>query len=187
MSGERNIYLIGARASGKTTLGRKLSARLKRPFVDTDQRVRLRTGRTVSELVDAGGWEAFREAESVALAEAAMFSGQVVSCGGGIVLRQENRDVLAKGIVLYLKASAEALAGRLLRNPLEAQRPTLTGGGVMDEVSQVLAERGAIYLACAHAVLPAEMPLPELVELAVAEIERLGGIRKAVAGLGRFS
>ncbi|MHC1752803.1 shikimate kinase AroL [Humidesulfovibrio sp.] len=187
MAGERNIYLIGARASGKTTLGRKLAARLKRPFVDTDQRVRLRSGRTVAELVDAGGWEAFREAESLALAEVAVFTGQVVSCGGGIVLRQENRDLLATGIVLYLKAGAEALAERLLRNPLEAQRPTLTGGGVADEVRQVLAERGAIYLACAHAVLPAETPLPQLVTLALAEIERLGGMRRAVAARGRIS
>lgn len=187
MSGERNIYLIGARASGKTTLGRKLAARLKRPFVDTDQRVRLRSGRTVAELVDAGGWEAFREAESLALAEVAVFTGQVVSCGGGIVLRQENRDLLATGIVLYLKAGAEALAERLLRNPLEAQRPTLTGGGVADEVRQVLAERGAIYLSCAHAVLPAETPLPQLVALALAEIERLGGIRRPVAARGRIS
>lgn len=187
MSGERNIYLIGARASGKTTLGRKLAARLKRPFVDTDHRVRLRSGRSVAELVGAGGWEAFREAESLALAEVAVFTGQVVSCGGGIVLRQENRDLLATGIVLYLKAGAEALAERLMRNPLEAQRPTLTGGGVADEVRQVLAERGAIYLACAHAVLPAETPLPQLVTLALAEIERLGGIRPPVAARGRIS
>lgn len=187
MSGERNIFLIGARASGKTTLGRKLAARLARPFVDTDRRVLLRTGRTVAELVDAGGWEAFREAETVALAHVSVFSGQVVSCGGGIVLRQENRDMLATGIVLYLKASAEVLAERLMRNPLEAQRPTLTGGGVVDEVSQVLAERGALYLACANAVLPAEAPLPELVELALAEVERLGGLRRAVAGRGRIS
>lgn len=184
MSGERNIYLIGARASGKTSLGRKLAARLKRPFVDTDHRVRLRSGRSVAELVEAGGWEAFRDAESLALAEVAVFTGQVVSCGGGIVLRQENRELLATGIVLYLKAGAEALAERLMRNPLEAQRPTLTGGGVAEEVRQVLAEREGIYLACAHAVLPAETPLPQLVHLALAEIERLGGMRRAVAARG---
>jgi len=48
MAGEANIYLIGARACGKTTLGRRLAAKLKRPFVDTDQRVLLRTGKTVN-------------------------------------------------------------------------------------------------------------------------------------------
>lgn len=187
MSGERNIYLIGARASGKTTLGKQLAARLKRPFVDTDRRVRLLTGKTVAELVDEGGWEAFRDAESHVLEDIAVFSGQVVSCGGGIVLRQENREHLATGIVLYLKASAEVLAARLTRNPIEAQRPSLTGGGVVDEISQVLAERGAVYLSCANAVLPAEAPLPDLLELALAEIGRLGGLGPAVAGRGRIS
>jgi len=187
MSGERNIYLIGARASGKTTLGRRLAARLRRPFVDTDVRVRLRTGKTVAELVDAGGWEAFREAEGVALAEVAAFSGQVVSCGGGIILREDNCELLAGGIVLYLKAPAEVLAQRLENNPLAAQRPSLTGGGVVDEVRQVLAQRGALYLSCAHAVLPADAPLPELLELALAEILRLGGSKPAVAGRGRIS
>jgi shikimate kinase len=103
------------------------------------------------------------------------------------VLLQDNRDMLARGIVLYLKAPAEVLAERLERSPLAEQRPSLTGGGVVDEVRQVLAERGAQYLSCAHAVLPAETPLPELVELALAEIARLGGTTPAVAGRGRIS
>ncbi|OIO05357.1 MAG: hypothetical protein AUJ49_01440 [Desulfovibrionaceae bacterium CG1_02_65_16] len=175
MSGERNIYLIGARASGKTTLGRKLAARLKRLFVDTDRRVRLATGKSVAELVAEGGWPAFREAEGVVLAEVAVFSGQVVSCGGGIVLEEDNRELLQRGIVLYLQAPAEILAGRLMRNPIEAQRPPLTGDGVVDEITRVLDEREPLYRGCANAVLPADAPLPELTELALAEIARLGG------------
>lgn len=177
MTGWPNIYLIGARASGKTTLGKRLAARLRRPFVDTDRRILARTGKTVAELVDQGGWEAFREAESEVLAETAMYSGQIVSCGGGIVLRPENREMLAAGLVIYLKAPAEVLAARLERAPLAGQRPSLTGGGVVDEVRQVLAERGAVYLNCAHIVLPADAPLAELTETALAEIERHGGLR----------
>lgn len=175
MSGEANIYLIGARASGKTTLGRRLAARLKRPFVDTDQRIRLRTGRTVADLVAAGGWEAFREAESLVLSEVALFTGQVVSCGGGIVLSQENRDLLAKGRVFYLQAPAEVLAGRLERSPGHAQRPSLTGAGIADEVRAVLAEREALYLSCARVVLGADQPLEALVAEALAETARLEG------------
>lgn len=187
MSGEANIYLIGARASGKTTLGRRLAARLKRPFVDTDRRLRVQTGRTVAEIVAEGGWEAFREAEAVVLAQVAMFSGQIVSCGGGVVLRQENRDLLKLGVVLYLKADEEVLAARLTKNPEAAQRPSLTGAGVVEEIRQVLAERGALYLSCAHAVLPADAPLAELEALALAEITRLGGMRRAVAPVARIS
>ena len=174
MSGEKNIYLIGARACGKTTLGRRLAARLKRPFADTDQRVRLRTGKTVAEIVASGGWEAFRQAEMLALSEVAVFSGQVVSCGGGIVLLPDNCELLAAGTVFYLKADPELLAERLSRNPENAQRPSLTGQGIADEVRQVLKEREALYLACAHAVLPADMPLGALEDLALAEIARLG-------------
>lgn len=168
-----NIYLIGARASGKTTLGRKLAAALKRPFVDTDRRIRLATGKTVAELVEAGGWEAFRQAEADVLDEVAVFSGQVVSCGGGLVLRQENREVLEKGIVLYLQAPAEVLAERLLRNPENAQRPSLTGQSITDEVRQVLAERAPLYEGLARITLQADAPLERLVELALAEIKRL--------------
>ncbi len=168
-----NIYLIGARASGKTTLGRKLAAALKRPFVDTDRRIRLATGKTVAELVEAGGWEGFRQAEADVLGEVAVFSGQVVSCGGGLVLRQENREVLEKGIVLYLQAPAEVLAERLLRNPENAQRPSLTGQSIADEVRQVLAERAPLYEGLARITLQADAPLERLVELALAEIKRL--------------
>ena len=186
MSGEANIYLIGARACGKTTLGRRLSARLKRPFVDTDQRVLLRTGKTVAELVAGGGWAAFREAETLALSEVAVFTGQVVSCGGGIVLEQENRDLLAGGRVFYLKAPVEILAERLRRAPGHAQRPPLTGtditgGDIVAEVRQVLAEREALYLGCAKVVLRADQPLEALVDEAMAEIDRLEGRQKKQA------
>lgn len=168
-----NIYLIGPRACGKTTLGRLLAARLKRPFVDTDRRIRLATGQTVAELVEAGGWEGFRQAEAEALADVALFSGQVVSCGGGIVLREENRETLAKGLVLYLRAEPEVLAARLAHNPETAQRPSLTGASVADEVRQVLAERAPLYEGLARETLPADLALPELVERALAAIARL--------------
>jgi shikimate kinase len=168
-----NIYLIGARACGKTTLGRKLAAALKRPFVDTDRRIHMATGKTVAEIVAGGGWDAFRDAETDVLDEVALYSGQVVSCGGGIVLRPQNAEVLARGIVLYLQAPAEVLAERLARNPENAQRPSLTGQSIVDEVRQVLAERAGLYESLAHAALPADAPLAELVEQALAVVKRL--------------
>lgn len=168
-----NIFLIGPRACGKTTLGRRLAAKLKRPFVDTDRRIALATGKTVAEIVAQGGWEAFRQAECDVLADVALFSGQVVSCGGGLVLREENREILKKGLTFYLRAEPEVLAERLLRNPENAQRPSLTGAAIADEVRQVLAERAPLYEELARAVLPAQAPLEELVEQALAVVARL--------------
>jgi shikimate kinase len=183
MSGEANIYLIGARGSGKTTLGRRLSAKLKRPFVDTDQRILLRTGQTVAEIVAAGGWEAFRESEALVFSEVAVFTGQVVSCGGGLVLRQENRNLLAGGRVFYLQAPASVLAGRLERSPENAQRPSLTGAGIAEEMSQVLAEREALYLGCAGVVLCTDQPQEALVAEALAKIASLEGREPGRAGV----
>ncbi len=168
-----NIYLIGPRACGKTTLGRRLAARLRRPFVDTDRRIRLATGKTVAELVAEGGWEAFRQAEAEVLADVALFSGQVVSCGGGIVLREDNREVLKKGLVLYLRAEPGVLAERLMRNPENAQRPSLTGASIADEVRQVLAERAPLYEGLAREALPADGHPDALLERALEVVARL--------------
>jgi len=175
MSGEANIYLIGARASGKTTLGRRLAAKLKRPFVDTDSRIRLRMGKTVAEIVAGGGWDAFREAESLVLSEVAMFSGQVVSCGGGIVLRRDNCELLARGLTIFLDVDPEELAERLTLAPGHAQRPSLTGRPIVEEVRQVLVEREPVYRSLARVVLRGGSCVEKLAERALAEILRLEG------------
>ena len=154
----RNIYLIGPRASGKTTLGRRLAERLSRPFVDLDAVFVETRGETIADLVTREGWDAFRRAEAAILAEVARGPGQVVATGGGAVLLPENRQLLAAGLVLYLQASPERLAERLLADLNEAQRPQLTELGLKEEIVATLAEREPLYLACAHAVLPERAP-----------------------------
>jgi len=161
-----NIFLIGPRASGKTTLGRELAARLGRPFVDLDAFFGTRYGESIAALVAREGWEAFRDAETCVLRDVAATPGHVVATGGGVVLREENRRILAKGYVIYLQVRPERLAERLLADPNEAQRPSLTGRGLQEEITTVLAEREPLYLALAHAVL-AEQPLDALVQEAL--------------------
>lgn len=154
LADDRTIYLIGPRASGKTTLGRRLAERLSRPFVDLDAMFLERTGETIADLVAREGWDAFRRTEAAILAEVGAVPGQVVATGGGAVLLPENREILAKGLVLYLQAAPERLAERLLADMNEAQRPKLTAMGLTDEIVATLREREPLYLACAHAVLP---------------------------------
>lgn len=169
---ERSVFLIGPRASGKTTLGRALAADLEAGFVDTDALLVQRLGRSVAEFVAARGWEAFRDEETRVLEAVARTPGRVVACGGGIVLRPRNRELLAEGETLYLRADPAVLADRLARDPAEAQRPSLTGRPLLDEIAEVLAARAPLYESCARAVLDASLPLDRLLEAARAALNR---------------
>ncbi len=160
------VFLIGARASGKTTVGRALAERLGREFVDTDELVVREVGLSITELVARSGWEPFRERETAVLTGLCGKKQLVVATGGGMVLRPENRDLMrAHGFVVYLEADASTLARRLESNPLPGQRPSLSDRPLEEEVRQVLAERDALYRACAHLVLPAEFTVPRLLAM----------------------
>jgi len=94
----------------------------------------------------------------------------VVACGGGIVLRPENRALLARGRVLYLCGDAGLLAARLALDPAEAQRPSLTGRPLTEEVAEVLAQRAPLYEGVAHATLDAAQAPAALLDQAVAAL-----------------
>jgi shikimate kinase len=168
----RNIFLIGPRACGKTTVGRALADRLGLEFVDTDHELVRSVGMEIADYVEEGGWEGFRDREAETLARVARESVKVIGCGGGIVLRPENREVLATGIVFYLKTGLEVLAERLMRDPNEAQRPSLTGRSIVDEIRDIMVERAPLYEGCADVVLP-QGELGEMVDRALVELERL--------------
>ena len=153
------IFLVGARAAGKTTVGLELARLLDCPFTDTDQHLRERLGRTAAEMVAAEGWPGFRARESAALREVTVprdGGDMVVATGGGMVLDAGNRRFMRDhGTVFYLAASAAVLARRLARNPLAAQRPSLTGMDIVKEVRQVLVERRPLYEEAVHHILDA--------------------------------
>ena len=166
------IFLVGARASGKTSVGLRLAEALAYDFMDTDAWLCGKEGRTVAEIVAARGWAGFRELESAALREAGRGPRRVVATGGGMVLAAANRAFMrAGGLVFYLAAPAEVLAARLAAAPEREQRPSLTGRPAEDEAALVLAEREKFYLETAHQVVAAEAPL----EAVVADI--LGRLR----------
>lgn len=163
------IYLVGARASGKTTAGKLLAQMATCPFVDTDALVReLSGGREVAQIVASEGWPGFRQRESQALVEArdriaAMPHGDgqklagVIATGGGMVLAAKNRDFMrASGKVVWLAPPVETLVSRLLADPLEAQRPSLTGRDLEDETRHILAEREPFYRECAWQIISGE-------------------------------
>lgn len=113
-------------ASGKTTLGRALAARLPgRQFIDLDAYVEELEGLTVPELFAQRGEAGFRAAESRALALVASQPDAIVACGGGTPCRPENMDLmLAAGTVVWLQAGEETTVRRLLEAPA-GQRPKI--------------------------------------------------------------
>ena len=157
------IYLVGARAAGKTTFGGALARQLGCNYVDTDIHLRETTGETVADIVAR-----FRTRESAVL-RAVTTPGTVIATGGGMVLAEENRRFMREnGIVLYLSAPAEVLASRLQANPNAAQRPTLTGKSIAEEVAEVLAAREPLYRETATHILNAAATPKELLAEALA-------------------
>jgi shikimate kinase len=169
---KRNIFLIGPRACGKTSVGSRLAEGLGREFVDTDHSLVASVGMEIAEYVEQNGWAAFRDREAETLAREAAPGGRVIGCGGGIVLREENRAVLKTGVTLYLKAEPDELARRLEADPNEAQRPSLTGRSIADEVREVLAERAPLYEGCADAVVTGTS-VDAVVQAALEELETI--------------
>lgn len=172
MEMKRNIFLIGPRACGKTSIGRVLAERLGLGFVDTDHVLVESVGMEVSRYVEEYGWAGFRDKETEILEQVAGTGVRVIGCGGGIVLRVANRELLKAGLTLYLKTDPEVLAARLMNDPNEAQRPSLTGKSIVDEVREVLAERAPLYEGCADVILP-EGSLDVVVAQALKEVELL--------------
>ena len=140
-----NIYLIGPRACGKTTVGKCLADNLKLDFFDTDKVLVEKAGCEISEYVEQNGWNAFRDLEVEVLGELVRKQGAVISCGGGIVVREENRTLLGDNFTVYIRTDVEILANRLQLAPNHDQRPSLTGKSIVDEIRDVLDERESLY------------------------------------------
>ena len=156
------IYLIGARGCGKTTVGQTLAQAMGFVFCDTDHHLYETSGKTVAEIVAEEGWAGFRRRESASLV-AVTAADHVIATGGGMVLAAENRQFMREqGRVIYLCASAAVLAARLSSNPEDAQRPTLTGRPITEEVAEILAERDALYRQSAHYIVDASQA-PDMV------------------------
>ncbi len=150
------IFLVGARAAGKTTMGKMLANKLSFSFIDTDCHLLETTQKTVAEIVEKEGWEGFRARESQILIDTTK-PNRVIATGGGMVLADHNRHFMKQnGTVIFLSATAATLAARLMKDPNVAQRPSLTGLSIVDEMEKVLAERLPLYHDAAHHIVNVE-------------------------------
>ena len=136
-----NIYLIGMMGTGKSTLGKTLSKNMQKPFIDLDSEIEKTGGNSVSEIFDRDGEERFREMETEQLKQ---YSRSVVACGGGIVLKLENRHFIKEnGIAILLTASMGELSQRLSDSD---NRPLLANDITEETLTKLWLERQLDYL-----------------------------------------
>jgi shikimate kinase len=170
------LLLIGMMASGKTTVGRIVAERLGWVYLDSDEQVCERTGRSVREIFEEDGETAFRAEERRAL-EAAVADTQprVISVAGGAVLDPANRELLRQsGTVAWLRADPELLADRVEASG-QGHRPLL-GDDPRANLERLDAERRPIYEELADVVVDVESHTPEeLAERLVQELASRSG------------
>ena len=148
----RNVILIGFMGSGKTTVGLRLSYRLRRSVIDTDKEIEREEKRSISDIFAAEGEAYFRDRETACLKKLIKDArNQIISVGGGLPLREENRILLRElGQVFYLRASAGTIYERLKH---DTTRPLLQGADPQNKIKTLLGERDAYYMEAADVVI----------------------------------
>lgn len=145
----RHIFLIGMPGCGKSSLGKRVAGNLGVPYVDTDGRIEQILGCPTTEIFARYGEQAFRNAETNILAHLTREPGSIVSTGGGMVLRENNREIMRNhGLIVLIDRPLEDILSdiKLNRRPLLAQKG-------LPEVERLYHERIDIYRSVADAVL----------------------------------
>lgn len=140
-----NIILTGYMGSGKTTIGKNLAKRKNYTFVDTDELIEQQQQRSINEIFAADGEQAFRDMETELLRQliAEHREHMVVSTGGGMPLRAENRQLLSHlGKVVFLKASPRTIYDRIRG---DTTRPLLQCANPMGRIEEMIAARTPLY------------------------------------------
>jgi shikimate kinase len=166
-----NVYLIGYRGTGKTTVAKILAARGDFCWLDTDQEIERRTGKTIAQIFADDGEGGFRDLESAVVAELSRRDRLVLALGGGAVLREENRRAIGSGTVIWLQASAETIFARISADAETARRrPNLTPTGGLQEIRELLLRRAPIYRQCTNFAVDTEGKSPEQVAQDILEL-----------------
>ncbi|MDF2926851.1 MAG: shikimate kinase [Paenibacillaceae bacterium] len=163
----KNVVLVGFMGTGKTTVGREVAGQLGWAFADTDHYVEERAGRSIPQLFAEQGEASFRQLETQALQDLLRQEGQVVSTGGGAVLREENRRLMLQGgLVVALNASEPVIVERVRG---DGNRPLLQGN-VEERVRTLMETRRSAY---GFAPLQIDTDLLDVARIAELIIRRL--------------
>jgi shikimate kinase len=180
-----NIFFVGMMGAGKTSVGRMLARDLGKQFYDSDHYIETRTGVKVPVIFELEGEAGFRAREASAIEELSALHGIVLATGGGAVLSEANRRVLrARGVVVYLRASASELWHRTRH---DRNRPLLQTADPFARLTELYTQRDPLYRETAHLVIDSgSQSLRALVLKLRARLAQLPGeaVREPAPGAG---
>jgi shikimate kinase len=166
--GRRSIVLIGMMGAGKSSIGRRLAARLNLPFVDADSEIEKAASMTIPEIFSTQGEAYFRAGETRVIARLLDSGPQVLATGGGAFMNPETRAAIrAKGISVWLNAPLDILMRRIKRR---AERPLLAGDDPAATLTRLIAERYPVYAEAEIAVESRDVPHEAIVGEIVAKL-----------------
>jgi shikimate kinase len=167
--GRRSIVLVGMMGAGKSSIGRRLAARMGVPFVDADSEIEKAAGMTIPEIFSAHGEPYFRAGEARVIARLLDGGPQVLATGGGAFMNPETRQAIRqKGVSVWLRATLDVLNRRIRRRH---DRPLLRNADPVATLRRLIDERYPIYAEADLTVESREVPHDTIVE------EIIGGLR----------
>lgn len=172
----RSVVLVGMMGSGKSSVGKRLAARLGLPFVDADTEIETAAGMSIPDIFSQRGESEFRDGERRVIGRLLNTrSPLVLATGGGAFMNAETRDRVAQlGISIWLKADPEVLMRRVRKN---SKRPLLQTADPEATLRRMLTEREPVYALADITVISRDDPHEVVVEDSLAALDRL--LRKA--------
>ena len=160
--GRRSIVLVGMMGAGKSSIGRRLAARLGIPFSDADAEIEEAAGMSVADIFEAHGEPSFRSGEARVIARLLEHGPQVLATGGGAFISPQTRaKIHERGISVWLKAEIDVLSRRLRRR---SDRPLLKTADPATTLANLLAARNPIYGEANLVVVSRDVPHEVIVE-----------------------
>jgi len=155
--GSRSIVLVGMMGVGKSSIGRRLGARLGVAFVDADAEIEKAAGMSIADIFARHGEADFRSGEARVIARLLEGGPQVLATGGGAVMNPDTRAAIrAKGVSIWLAAEFDVLMRRI--NKRKSERPMLQTADPAATLRRLLAEREPIYAQSDLTVQSREVP-----------------------------
>ena len=181
--GPRMIVLVGMMGAGKSTVGRRIAARVRLPFTDADTAIEeAHAGMSIPEIFEIHGEPYFRDGEARVIARLLEGGPAVLATGGGALMREETRRrIQEKGISVWLKADADVILRRVKRR---ADRPLLQTADPAATIDRFIAEREPVYQHADLTIWSRDVPHEKIVEECLDALhDRLcGKDRASVAG-----